>query len=72
MQNVRQSILEKQKNFEIMQKSMSEATNRNVNNNIKLIKMETEKNYKSEVCNIKLGDCVQLIKEVPDESVYLG
>ena len=69
MQNVRQSILEKQKNFEIMQKSMSEATNRNVNNNINLIKMETEKNYKSEVCDIKLGDCVQLIKEVPDESV---
>ena len=41
MQNVRQSILEKQKNFEIMQKSMSEATNRNVNNKIKLSKMET-------------------------------
>ena len=69
MQNVRQSILEKQKNFEIMQKAMSEATNRNVNNNIKLIKMETEKNYNSEVCDIKLGDCVQLIKEVPSESI---
>lgn len=69
MQNVRKSIMEKQKNFEIMQKSMSEATNRNINNNIKLTKMETEKEYKSEKCHIKLGDCVQLIKDVPDESI---
>lgn len=69
MQNVRKSIMEKQKNFEIMQKAMSEATNRNVNNKIKLTKMEVEKNYNSDLVDIKLGDCVQLIKDVPDESV---
>ena len=69
MQNVKKSIMDKQSNFEIMQKAMSEATNRNINNNIKLTKMETEKNYNSELVDVKLGDCVQLIKDVPDESV---
>ena len=69
MQNVKSSILEKQKNFEIMQKSMSEATNRNVKHLIKLVKMEVDKSYKSDLCDIKLGDCVQLIKSVPDNSI---
>ena len=31
--------------------------------------METDKNYKSDKCDIRLGDCVQLIKDIPDESV---
>ena len=31
--------------------------------------MEVEKEYKSEHCDIKLGDCVQLIKGIPDESI---
>ena len=69
MQNVRKSIIEKQKAFLNMQKKMSEATNRNVKNLIKLTKMETDKNYKSDKCDIRLGDCVQLIKDIPDESV---
>lgn len=69
MQNVRKSIIEKQNAFINMQKKMSEATNRNVKNLIKLTKMETDKNYKSDKCDIRLGDCVQLIKDIPDESV---
>lgn len=69
MQNVRKSIIEKQNAFLNMQKKMSEATNRNVKNLIKLTKMETDKNYKSDKCDIRLGDCVQLIKDIPDESV---
>lgn len=69
MQNVRKSIIEKQNAFLNMQKKMSEATNRNVKNLIKLTKMETDKNYKSDKCDIRLGDCVQLINEIPDESV---
>ena len=48
---------------------MSAATNRNVNNQIKLTKMEVEKVYKSENCEIRLGDSVQLIKDIPDESI---
>lgn len=69
MQNVKSSILEKQKSFLNMQEKMSEATNRNIKHLIKLQKMEVEKEYKSEHCDIRLGDCVQLIKDIPDESV---
>ena len=69
MQNVRSTIEEKQKQFEKMQRQMSLATNRNFNRQIKLVKMDTEKEYKSDLCDIKMGDCVQLIKDVPDESV---
>lgn len=69
MQNVRRSFDEKQSSFLAMQKSMTEAMNRNINNNIKLRKMGIEKNYQSDYCDIRLGDCVQLIQNVPDESV---
>ena len=69
MQNVRASIMEKQNSFLNMQKKMSEATKRNTENKIKIEKMETTKSYKSEHCDIRMGDCVQLIKSVPDESV---
>lgn len=69
MQNVRKSFDEKQRQFNEMQKAMSMATNRNVNRKIKLMKTESKKMYESESCNIRLGDCVQLIKDVPDDSV---
>lgn len=69
MQNVRASIMEKQSSFLNMQKKMSEATKRNTENKIKVEKMEMTKIYKSEHCDIRMGDCVQLIKSVPDESV---
>jgi len=69
MQNVRSTIEVKQLNFEEMQRKMSEATNRNIKNKIKLKKMEVSKEYKSDYCDIKLGDCVQLIRNIPDESV---
>lgn len=69
MQNVRKSFDEKQKAFIIMQRAMTEAMNRNISNQVKLKKMEVSKEYKSEFCHIRLGDCVQLITDVPDESV---
>lgn len=69
MQNVRKSFDEKQHQFNEMQRAMSEATNRNINNKLKLSKMEVSKEYVSDKCKIKLGDSVQLIKEIPDESV---
>lgn len=69
MQNVRKSFDEKQKAFNSMQASMTKAMNRNINNNINLKKMEVEKVYSSDYCDIRLGDCVQLIQDVPDESV---
>lgn len=69
MQNVRKSIIEKQNAFETMQKAMREATNRNIKHLTKLVKMEVQKSYKSDSCDIRLGDCVQLIKDVPDNSI---
>lgn len=69
MQNVKSSFEEKQKQFLEMQKSMTEAMCRNINNKIKLKKMEVDNKYQSKNCDIRLGDCVQLIQNVPDESI---
>lgn len=69
MQNVRRSFEDKQKAFVEMQKSMTQAMNRNINNQINLKPMEVDKSFQTDCCDIYLGDCVQLIKDVPDESV---
>ena len=69
MANVRQSIANKQKQFEVMQDEMSKAINANLNN-----QMMATANYDTETVSnehyiIQRGDCVQLIKGVNDESV---
>ena len=69
MQNVKRSFDAKQKAFQDMQAYMTEATNRNIKNKLQLTKMEVSKSYKSEYCDIRLGDCVQLIRDIPDESI---
>ena len=69
MQNVKQSFEMKQQQFINMQKMMAEATSRNYKQEIKLVNMDTVKEYKSDKCHIMLGDCVQLIKSIPDESI---
>lgn len=69
MQNVRKLFENKQKSFMNMQHAMSVAMARNINNQIKFKTMEGKKDYKSEFCDIRMGDCVQLIQQVPDESV---
>ena len=69
MGNVIASFEEKQKAFINMQSAMTKAMCRNINQTINLKKMEVENSYKSDRCDIRLGDCVQLIRDVPDESV---
>lgn len=69
MQNVKDSFDAKQKAFNEMQSAMTEAMNRNIKNKIILKKMEVSNHYKSERCDIRLGDCVQLIQSIPDESI---
>lgn len=69
MQNVKDSFDGKQKAFKEMQKSMTEAMNRNIKNKLILKKMEVSNQYKSDRCDIRLGDCVQLIQSIPDESI---
>lgn len=67
MENVIASIKRKEKQFIEMQAAMQASMNRSFNHKSKTIRMN--KRYKSEFADIRLGDCVQLIKDVPDESI---
>ena len=69
MANVKDSFENKQRAFKEMQASMTEAMNRNIKNKLSLQKMETTNQYKSDKCDIRLGDCVQLIRDIPSESI---
>lgn len=72
MTNVKQSIDKKQKQFELMQKEMSEAINENLNgHHLQSANYNTDEE-KTEWYQIKRGDCVQLIKDLPDESIGLS
>lgn len=69
MANVKESISEKELKFKEMQKQMSISVNANLNKS-----MMTEKDYNTddvsnEFYTIKRGDCVRLIKDIPDDSI---
>jgi uncharacterized membrane protein YgaE (UPF0421/DUF939 family) len=72
MINVIQSIERKQKQFEIMQNEMAEAINEVLNNNQLQSQEDDTESVSNEFYKIKRGDCVQLIKELPNESVGLS
>jgi DNA modification methylase len=72
MANVKQSIDNKQKQFEVMQHEMSIAINQNLKG-----KTMAKANYdieqeSNEFYKIKRGDCVQLISELENESIGLS
>jgi len=69
MANVKQSIDNKQKQFEIMQDQMSKAINNNLNNKTMTISNYNIEEEVNEFYQIKRGDCVQLIKDLNDESI---
>ena len=69
MQNIITTFEKKQSAFLEMQEEMARATTRNVNKQIKLKNMEGIKEYKSQWANVKMGDCVQLIQQVEDNSI---
>jgi DNA modification methylase len=72
MKNVIQTFYRKQSQFEEMQKEMTMAANKNINDT-KKIKMERKfEEYKTSEFTIQLGDAVQLIKNIPDESIGLS
>lgn len=69
MQNVIQSIYQKQKQFNQMQEQMRLAINKNLNKE-KKIRMERKyKEYRADNAILQLGDCVQLVKQIPNESI---
>lgn len=72
MANVKQAINKKQKQFEVMQDEMAKAINLNLSGQIMEQKTFDILEEKNEWYNIKRGDCIQLIKDVPDESVGLS
>ena len=72
MSNVKQSIDNKQKQFEIMQDEMSKAINANLNNKLMSSADYDVKEEINEWYHIKRGDCVQLIPEIKTESIGLS
>lgn len=69
MQNVVDAINKKEKSFMDMQKLMSEATTRNMNADEMLQSERKDMVVKTENATLMLGDCVQRIKEIPDNSI---
>jgi DNA modification methylase len=72
MANVKETINEKQKKFEIMQETMSKTINENLNEEYLNNADYDTKPFETEHCSIKKGDCVQLIKDIPNESIGLS
>ena len=70
MLNVVNTQKTKQEQFNQMQKRMSDAVNKNLNNKIMTTIDKTE-DVKSDDYWLMRGDCVQRIKEVDDDSVHL-
>jgi DNA modification methylase len=66
MQNVLQSIKNKQAQFEQMQNQMTKEMNKQSNQFDNMVNYETEK---SDNYQLYRGDCVQVIKDLEDESV---
>jgi DNA modification methylase len=67
MSNVTTTLYRKQEQFEAMQQAMTNAVNKNLS---QYKKMEREnKVIKNDQYELRLGDCVSLIKDVPDESI---
>jgi len=69
MQNVIQSLNSKEKQFEEMQSEMSKAMNANIDNAKPVIYKRKFQQYKHDKFMYQLGDCTQLIKDLPTESV---
>ena len=69
MQNVIQSIKNKENQFTKMQAAMTDAVCQNLKSE-KTIKMQRQYEVqKGHAWEARLGDCVQLIQDVPDESI---
>jgi len=69
MSNVIQSIQNKQNQFEVMQNEMTAAVNNNIQGNMMTHGEYDTEREKTEWYDVRRGDCVELIKDVPNESV---
>ncbi|MGI9161138.1 MAG: DNA methyltransferase [Saprospiraceae bacterium] len=69
MQNVINSVKEKEQKFAEMQAAMTAAVNKNIHSNKKEKMQRDQETFKTESAELRLGDCVQLIQEVQDQSI---
>lgn len=69
MQNVINTFKTKQKQFDDMQKEMTEAMNKNLKGGKKEKENRKFEESKTDKYNLQLGDCVQLIQNIPDQSI---
>lgn len=69
MQNVVDTIKQKQRQFEEMQKQMTESVNRTFNDGAAVKTKREYREHATENAVLRLGDCVQLIQDVPSESI---
>jgi len=71
MQNIPKIIRQKEKQFKTMQEKMTKAVNRNLKNKVKQ-EREQLPDVKTDLYHLMHGDCVQRIKEIPDNSIDLS
>lgn len=69
MTNVIEAIREKQRKFEEMQTAMTEAMNATLNRSTMTEAVFDTDDVKNDHYHIRRGDCVRLIRDVPDNSV---
>lgn len=69
MQNVIEAVKDKERRFSEMQAAMTAAVNKNIHSTTKSKMDRTSEVFKTDMAEIRLGDCVQLIQELPDNSV---
>jgi DNA modification methylase len=69
MRNVKKSIDRKQRQFNKMQNEMSKSVNKNLNGYTLNEAIHDTEEESNDLYTIKRGDCVELIKEVEDESI---
>jgi DNA modification methylase len=69
MQNVKAAIERKSKEFEKMQAAMTQSVNKNLHRKAEVKTVRENTIYQTDRVTAKLGDCIQLIQEVPDGSV---
>ena len=69
MQNVIEAIERKEKQFKNMQVKMIEASNEFQTDESVSSYVGKHSEFKNEHCHLRKGDCVQLIRDLPDESI---
>jgi DNA modification methylase len=72
MENIPATFHKKQEQFFKMQRQMTDAVNANINNQILDVSVYDTEEVQNDFYSIKRGDSVQLIKDVPSESVGLS